>query len=288
MSTTPTATAAPGTSTDSADSGKVWFVTGASRGFGKVWTKAALERGDRVVATARNTDDLQDLTDHYGEQVLTLSLDVTQRPAVFAAVEQAVQRFGRLDVIVANAGHGLFGALEETTEAAAREQIEVNLFGTVWLLQAVAPVLRTQRSGHVLLTSSFGGLVSFATASMYGASKYAVEGLGESFAMEVSDFGVHVTLVEPAAYATDFNTSSQQTDALPDYDQARGRTGEFFTQLPPGDPAHTADAILTLVDMPTPPLRLLLGSHVLPLILDTYDQRTRTWHAHETLTNQAQ
>lgn len=261
---------------------KVWFVTGSSRGFGRVWVEAALERGDRVVATARDTSGVAELAERHGDQVLTLPLDVTDRDAVFEAVNQAVAHFGRLDVIVANAGYGLFGALEETGESAARHQIEVNVFGAMWLLQAIAPVLRAQGSGHVLLTSSFGGLMSFPTASVYGASKYAVEGLGESFAMEMTNFGVKVTLIEPATYATDFMGGSvEMTDPNPAYDSARARTGAFFEQMPPGDPAHTAAAVLALVDQSEPPLRLLLGEHVLPHVLETYEDRMASWRSNE-------
>jgi len=267
---------------------KVWFVTGASRGFGRVWAEAALARGDRAVVTARDAASVADLADRHGDRVLALSLEVTDRAAVLAAVRRGLEEFGRLDVVVANAGHGLFGAVEETTEAAARRQLEVNVLGVVWLLQAVAPVLRAQQGGRVLLTSSFGGLVSFPTAGLYGASKYAVEGLGESFALEMADFDVRVTLVEPAAYATDFMGTSEQTEAMPAYDGARRRTGEFFEQMPPGDPAHTARAVLEVVDADEPPLRLLLGAHVLPVVLDTYEERISTWRDHEDRTAGAQ
>ncbi|ALE83522.1 SDR family NAD(P)-dependent oxidoreductase [Pseudonocardia sp. HH130629-09] len=270
------------------DGGKVWFVTGSSRGFGRVWAEAALRRGDRVVVTARDVSSVEDLVAQYPDQAVAMTLDVTDRAAVFAAVAQGVERFGRLDVVVANAGHGLFGALEETTEASARRQIEVNLFGVVWLLQAVAPILREQRHGHVLITSSFGGLISFPTAALYGASKYAVEGLGESFAQETSDFGVKVTLVEPAAYVTGFGSAGEQTEPHPAYDAARARTGKVFAEMPVADPAHTDRAVLDLVDMAEPPLRLLLGAHVLPLVVGTYEDRIGSWRSLESVAVAAQ
>ncbi len=164
------------TSSAAGEATKVWFVTGASRGFGRPWAEAALARGDRVVVTARDADTLADLVAQYPERGLALDLDVTERTAVFDVVGQAVEHFGRIDVIVGNAGFGVFGAVEETSESAVRRQLEVKLLGNVWLLQAVAPLLRSQGAGHVLLTSSFGGLVSFATAGLYAASKYALEG----------------------------------------------------------------------------------------------------------------
>ena len=269
--------------------GKAWFITGSSRGFGRVWAEAALDRGDRVALTARDTAAVADLVERYPGRTVVIELDVTDRDAVFAAVNETVDRFGRLDVVVGNAGFGLFGALEETGEADARRQIEVNLFGNLWLLQAIAPILRSQGSGHVLLTSSFGGLISFGTAGLYGASKYALEALGDSFAQEMSDVGATVTLIEPAAYATDFGGSSAtQAEQLPAYDEARRRTGEVFSRMPAGDPRHTAAAVLDLVDRDEPPRRLLLGAHVLPLVLAEYDDRIRGWRADRSVTDDAQ
>lgn len=268
---------------------RTWFITGSSRGLGRVWAEAALHRGDDVVLTARDTDAVAELVEQFPEQAHAVQLDVTDRDAVFAAVQQGTDRFGHLDVIVANAGYGLFGAVEETTEDQARRQIEVNVFGTLWLLQAVAPVLRAQQHGRVLITSSFGGLVSFPTAALYGASKYAVEGLGESFAQETQDFGTKVTLIEPGAYATDFSgDSGDQTDANPAYDGARARTGAVFSRMPVADPTHTGAVVLALADMDEPPLRLLLGEHALPLVLDTSLDRIATWRAHQQLAASAQ
>lgn len=268
---------------------RTWFITGSSRGFGRVWAEAALGRGDNVVLTARNTDAVAELVEQYPDQAHAVRLDVTDRAAVFAAVQDGIDRFGQLDIIVANAGYGLFGAVEETTEHQARRQIEVNVFGALWLLQAIAPVLRAQQHGRVLITSSFGGLMSFPTAALYGASKYAVEGLGESFAQETQDFGTKVTLIEPGAYATDFmGDSGDQTEANPAYDGARARTGEVFGKMPVADPAHTGDAILALTDMDEPPLRLILGEHALPLVVDTYNERIASWQEHQPLAASAQ
>lgn len=272
-----------------AETPKVWFITGASRGFGRVWAAAALERGDLVAATARDVGALADLVEQHPDRLLPIRLDVTDRAAVLDAVAATRTRFGRIDVVVANAGFGLFGAVEEVAEAAARRQFEVNVFGVLWVLQAAAPILRAQGGGRVLLTSSFGGLISFGTAGLYGASKYALEGLGESFALELRDAGVAVTLLEPAAYSTGFSgPSAEQADPIAAYDGVRARTGEVFAAMPPGDPQHTADAVLRLVDMAEPPRRMLLGAHVLPLVLDAYAARIEEWRRGRAMSEGAQ
>lgn len=268
---------------------KVWFVTGASRGFGRVWAEAALRRGDRVVATARDVGALADLVDRHPETALALPLDVTDRDAVFAAVERARARFERLDVVVSNAGYGLFGAIEEIAEAEARRAMETNFFGALSLLQAALPILRAQGGGHVLITSSFGGLVNFATAGLYGGSKFALEALGEALALETVDLGIKVTLIEPAAYATGFNESSAApATQIAAYDPARARTMDFFEKMPPGDPDHTAEAILRIVDEREPPLRLLLGEHALPVVRDRYGQKMSEWQAWSSVAADAQ
>lgn len=268
---------------------KCWFVTGASRGFGRHWVEAALARGDRVAATARDVDDLSDLAARYRDKLLPLALDVTDRGAVFATVAEAHARLGRLDVVVSNAGYGLFGAVEEIDEAEARRQMEVNFFGGLSVIQAALPILREQNAGQVLITSSFGGLVNFATAGLYGASKFALEALGEALSQEVRDFGIRVTLIEPAAYSTDFSGSSAaQAGPIAAYDAARNRTGAAFEAMPPGDPAHTSPAILALVDASDPPLRLMLGKHALPYVRARYQERLDEWGSWSEVANSAQ
>ena len=187
---------------------KTWFITGASRGFGRAWAAAALARGDRVAATARNEQALEGLVEAYGDRVLPLVLDVTDRSAVFAAVARATEAFGTLDVIVNNAGYGLFGMVEETTEEQARAQMETNFFGALWVTQAALPVLRAQGSGHIMQVSSIGGLAAFPTLGLYNASKWALEGLSEALAAEIAPLGVKLTIVEPGPYATDWSTDS--------------------------------------------------------------------------------
>ena len=253
---------------------KTWFITGTSSGFGRLWAEAALERGDRVVATARKPAALDDLAERFPETVLPLELDVTDREGVFAAVDRAVPRFGRLDVVVNNAGYGHFGMVEEVTERELREQMETNFFGAVWVTQAVLPVLRRQGSGHLLQVTSEGGVRAYAGIGAYHASKWALEGLSESLAQEIEGFGVHVTCVEPGPYATDWlSRGSRRSTASPDYADTRARTAAEF-QI--GDPAATKQAILDLVDAERPPRRLLLG-RVLPEIEAIYADRLRTW-----------
>lgn len=192
---------------------KTWFITGTSRGFGRLIAEAALERGDRVAATARDTSALDDLVSTYGDQVLPLALDVTDHDADFAAVQAAHHHFGRLDIVVNNAGYGHFGFLEETTEAEARAQIETNLFGALWVTQAALPLLRAQGSGHILQISSIGGVAAFPSIGVYHASKWALEGFSETLSQEVAGFGIAVTIVEPGGYATDWAGSSAVASA---------------------------------------------------------------------------
>jgi NAD(P)-dependent dehydrogenase (short-subunit alcohol dehydrogenase family) len=176
---------------------KVWLITGTSRGFGREWALAALERGDSVAATARDTTSLDELVDAHGDAVLPIALDVTDREADFAAVAQAHGHFGRLDVVVNNAGYGQFGMVEELSEAEARDQIETNLFGALWITQAALPFLRDQGAGHILQVSSIGGISAFPMVGIYHASKWALEGLSQALAQEVADFGIKITLIEP-------------------------------------------------------------------------------------------
>jgi NAD(P)-dependent dehydrogenase (short-subunit alcohol dehydrogenase family) len=218
---------------------KTWFITGTSRGFGRVWAIAALDRGDMVAATARDITSLDDLAAKYGEAVLPIQLDVTDRDAAFAAVRQARERFTRLDVIVNNAGYGQFGMVEEISEQEIRAQLETNLLGTLWVTQAALPYLREQGSGHILQVSSIGGISAFLNTGAYHASKWALEGLSQSLAQEVAGFGIKVTLIEPSGYATDWAGSSARHAApLPAYDGVREQAAQARSRrFTPGDPA---------------------------------------------------
>jgi NAD(P)-dependent dehydrogenase (short-subunit alcohol dehydrogenase family) len=257
---------------------KTWFITGASRGFGRAWTQAALARGDSVAATVRDTGTLQDLTQTYGERVLPLALDVTDRPAVFAAVARAAETFGRLDVVVNNAGYGLFGMIEETTEAQARAQLETNFFGALWVTQAVLPVLRAQGDGHLLQVSSIGGIGAFPTLGLYNASKWALEGLSEALAAELAPLGPKVTIVEPGPYGTDWSGSSAvHTEPIQAYEPVRAARRAGAPARTPDDPQVTSEMILRLVEAEQPPLRLFLGSYPYPVVEKLYRDRLATW-----------
>jgi NAD(P)-dependent dehydrogenase (short-subunit alcohol dehydrogenase family) len=183
---------------------RTWFITGTSRGFGREWAAAALQRGDRVVGTARDPSTLDDLTTEYPDTLLALALDVTDREAVFATVKRAHDHFGELDIVVNNAGYGQFGMVEELSEQEARDQIETNLFGALWVTQAALPYLRDRGAGHILQVSSIGGISAFGGIGMYHASKWGLEGLSQALAQEVQQFGIHVTLIEPGGFSTDW------------------------------------------------------------------------------------
>lgn len=257
---------------------KVWFITGTSKGFGRIWAEAALARGDRVAATARNVKTLAPLVERYGERTAAITLDVTDKTAVHAAVSEARERFGRLDVVVNNAGYGLFGAIEEVNEAQAREQIETNLFGALWVTQAALPILRAQRSGHIIQVSSIGGVNAFPTVGLYHASKWGLEGFSQALAAEVAGFGIKVTLVEPSGFATDWSgPSAKRATPLPAYDGARAAMEAFRSHNVPGDPNATGPAILKVVDSPDPPLRIFFGSVGLPMMRAEYAKRIETW-----------
>jgi NAD(P)-dependent dehydrogenase (short-subunit alcohol dehydrogenase family) len=257
---------------------KTIFISGASRGFGKLWAEALLQRGDKVIATARNLATLDELVNKYGDNILPLQLDVNDRAADFAAIQKAKDHFGSIDVLINNAGYGLFGAIEETTEKEAREQMETNFFGLLWLSQAVLPVMREQGHGHILQLSSILGLVAVPVLGLYNASKFAVEGLGATLAAEVKGFGINVTLIEPNGFATDWGSaSSVHTVGMPEYEALKAEmqartTGDFF-----GDPEATTPAVLKLIDSENPPLHFFLGKYGYPMIKQVYESRYADW-----------
>lgn len=259
--------------------GKVWFITGASRGFGRIWAEAALKRGDKVVATARNPAVLQPIVASYGDAVLPLALDVTDRAAAFAAVAKGKDVFGRLDIVLNNAGYGQLGAIEELGETEVRAQIETNLFGALWVTQAALPILRAQKSGHILAVSSIGGVAAFPTVGMYHASKWGLEGLMDALSQEVAAFGIKVTLIEPGGYATDFaNPSSiKAATPIPAYNPVREQLFAAFAAESMGDPEATSEAIFKVVDAAEPPLRILLGATAVPMVCKVYEDRLAVW-----------
>jgi NADP-dependent 3-hydroxy acid dehydrogenase YdfG len=255
---------------------KIVFITGASKGFGKLWAEALLQRGDKVVATARNIYALEDLKAKYGDNILPLALDVNNRAEAFDVVEKIEKHFGRIDVLINNAGYGLFGTAEETTEEQAREQMETNFFGSLWVAQAVLPMMRKQKSGHIIQVSSFLGLTTLPLLSVYNASKFAVEGLIETLGTETAHLGIKTTLVEPNGYATDWAGESafQTTADIADYNPVREAFAEATNnQEIWGNPAATVKPILDIIDNQNPPQRLLFGKIAYNAIHETYTKR---------------
>src|SRR6266699_3833987 len=236
---------------------KVWFVTGASKGFGREFILAALERGDKVAATARNTDTLSDLVEQYGDAVLPVELDVTNRDQVFAAVKSARETFGRIDVVINNAGYGLFGTVEEITEQQLRDQLETNLFGVFHVTQAV---------------------LAIPTLGAYHASKWALEGMTDALAQEVAGFGIKVTLVEPGGFATDWSGASAiVADAHPAYAALHENMAARRAQVVLPEPVGFKSAILTVVDAEEPPLRVFFGEGPTQMAPQVYQQRLAEW-----------
>ncbi len=243
---------------------KVWLITGSSRGLGRALANAVLEAGDKLVATARDPAQLADLVDAYGSRVLALALDVTDEAAAEAAVKTAVNTFGRLDVLVNNAGYGNVAPIEDTSLAEFRAQIETNLFGTIIMTKAAIPVMRGQGAGHIIQFSSVGGRIGPVGRAPYAAAKWGVEGFSEVLSKEVGPLGIKVTVIEPGGFRTDFAGSSTAIyEGRPEYAETVGAMAEYqrnYNGRQPGDPAKAAAAVLHIASLDTPPLRLLLGS----------------------------
>lgn len=244
---------------------KVWFITGASRGFGLLIARDALARGDSVVAAARNPQAIVDALGVH-PKLLPVQLDVTKEAAAVVATQAAIERFGRIDVLVNNAGYGILGAVEETSAEEVRRNYETNVFGLLNVSRAVLPVMRKQRSGHVINISSLGGYQAYYGWGVYGSTKFAVEGLSEAMAQEVAPLGVHVTVVEPGFFRTDFLDATSLVETatrIEDYKDTVGAMRTFAAganHAQPGDPAKLSQAMLKLADAAQPPLRLQLGS----------------------------
>ena len=269
---------------------KVWFITGTSKGFGRVWADAALKRGDKVVATARSLESIADLKEKYSANVLTLELDVTNSDQAKTAVAQAHSHFGRLDVVLNNVGYPLIGTIEEASAEDVRALYETNIIGTLSVIQAALPLLRERGSGHILGISSTLGHVTMPLIGYYCSSKWAFEAIHESLAMEVKRFGIKVTIVEPGAYATEFGSPSSAKFAagLDIYADLKAHVLEGMKSMERGDPNATSNAMFKLVDAENPPLRLFLGSHNLPSVRAAYADRLATWEAWEPVADSAQ
>jgi NAD(P)-dependent dehydrogenase (short-subunit alcohol dehydrogenase family) len=268
---------------------KTWFITGTTSGFGRAWTIGALERGDRVAATSRDPAGLADLADRYPDTLLPLALDVTDRAAAGAAVTAAHGHFGRLDVVVNNAGYGTNGMVEELSERDVHDQMATNFLGPLWVTQAALPLLREQGGGHVIQVSSIGGISSFPGLGLYCASKFALEGITQALAAEVAPFGIKVTLVEPGGFATSGEASARRSEPLPAYAEAREAAqklaGSRRSVL--GDPAASVAALMEIVDADEPPLRVFFGGAALAIAEAEYAQRLATWREWQPLSQRA-
>lgn len=255
---------------------KIWFITGSARGLGRNLTEAVLANGDKVAATARNINALNDLVEKYPDQVFPIQLDVTDYDQVHLAVESAIEKFGRIDVLVNNAGFGIVGAAEAFTDDQVRSQLETNLYAPIEITRAVLPFMRKQRSGRILQISSIGGRVGNAGVSIYQAAKFGLSGFSEVVAKEVIDLGIYVTSVEPGGFRTDWaGDSMTYAPHVEGYEKVAQRA-EFFKNgfVPMGDPAKAARVMLDLVESPEPPVHLVLGSEAIGMLKHADEART--------------
>ncbi|MDP9807307.1 NAD(P)-dependent dehydrogenase (short-subunit alcohol dehydrogenase family) [Rhizobium tibeticum] len=246
---------------------QVWLITGSSRGLGRALAEGVLAAGHKLVATARNPSQLEDLKQRFGDNVLTATLDVADERSAASAVKSAVDRFGRLDVLVNNAGYGDVGSIEDTSLADFRAQIETNLFGTIIVTKAALPVMREQGFGHIIQFSSVGGRIGPAGRAPYAAAKWGVEGFSEVLAKEVGPLGIKVTIIEPGGFRTDFaGSSTTLREGRPEYEDTVGKMARYqrdYNGRQPGDPAKATAAVVHVASLAEPPLRLLLGSDAL-------------------------
>lgn len=250
---------------------KVWLITGSSRGIGRALSEAVLEKGDLVIATARKVSDLDSLKKMHADKVTIMQLDVTDENNATGVIESVIKNFGRIDVLVNNAGYGNLNSIEETAIDDFRAQIETNLFGTIILTKAVLPHMRQRRSGHIVQFSSVGGRIGPIGRGPYAAAKWGVEGFSETLSREAGPLGVKVTIIEPGGFRTDFAGSSSEIteNGLSDYADTVGKIANFqqeYNGKQPGDPKKAAQAIIKVVYSPEPPLRLLLGSDAIKAV----------------------
>jgi NAD(P)-dependent dehydrogenase (short-subunit alcohol dehydrogenase family) len=262
-----------------------WFITGSSTGFGRILAEEVLKAGDNVVATARKVEQVADLERKFPGHALALPLDVTNQAQVDAAVAKTLERFGRVDVLVNNAGYGVAGAIEEVSEAELEPMYETNVFGLLRVTRAFLPQFRKQHSGHILNLSSIGGVTAGPGWGLYQGTKFAVEGLSEALAQEVAPLGLRVTIIEPGPFRTDFlgRSGVEAAKRIDDYDATAGNARRYMTEQDgkqPGDPLKAAHAMMQVVDTPNPPLRLLLGAGALKRVrakLDAWQKELAAW-----------
>lgn len=252
----------------SKESSRVWLITGSSTGFGRALAEAALAQGDRVIATARNVSQIQDLEHNYPKTAKAVRLDVTDQTSIQTAVQSGLEAFERIDVLVNNAGYGLMGAIEEVSDQQIRNQFETNVFGLLNVTRVVIPLLRQQGSGHILNISSVGGRMTVPRLGLYHASKFAVEGLSESLAQELKSFGIKVVVIEPGGFATNFEDRSLiSAHPMPEYDFLREQMAKYSAESVRGDAAMGVQAMLKVVELPDPPLHLAIGPGALPRLI---------------------
>ena len=264
---------------------RVWLITGCSTGFGRVIAEQALAQGDKVIATARKADQIKDLEQLYPQTAKALTLDVTHKSEIENAVQEGLKAFGRIDVLVNNAGYGLTGSIEEISDKEIRDQFETNVFGLLNVTRAVLPILRKQRSGHILNISSLAGRLGIPTMGIYNGSKFALEGISESLASELKPFGIKVTIVEPGGFATDFSSRSISiAQIMPEYQFLHDEMDKYRRNFILGDTLTGVKVILKAVEMAEPPLRLVLGPNSLPRLiqkltsdLEAYQQVEELW-----------
>ena len=268
---------------------KVWFITGCSTGFGRELSKKALASGYKVVVTSRNVNDVKDITKGYADTAIAIRLDVTKQEEIDAAVEKALEKFGRIDVLVNNAGIGYFGAIEESEEAEVRKMFDINFFGLANMTRKVLPTMRKQRSGHIINIASIGGLVGFPAVGFYNATKFAVDGYSESLAKETKPLGIKVTVIAPSGFRTDWagRSANERKSAIEDYATTAGANKDTirgYSGNQPGDPVKAAEAIIMAVESPEPPLRLLLGAGALKGARNKLNELKKDFDAWETVT----
>jgi NAD(P)-dependent dehydrogenase (short-subunit alcohol dehydrogenase family) len=245
---------------------RVWLITGSSTGFGRALAEAVLDHGDRVIATARKPEQLQELIERYPDTAKAIALDVTNLEQIQTALQQAQQAFGTIDVLVNNAGYGLIGAFEEVSEEQIRRNFETNLFGAINMMRAVLPIMRQQGRGHILNMSAIAGFSNELGFSIYGGAKFALEGVSEAVQGEVAPLGIKVTIIEPGPFRTDFigRSLDRATTSMPEYEPTVGKFLNFLNTIEgkqPGDPVKAANAIIQMVESDNPPLRLVLGKY---------------------------
>ena len=270
---------------------KTIFITGATKGFGRLWAESFLKRGDNVIASSRDVAGLQDLTGAYKENFLAVKLDITNRAEAIEVIQKADGHFaGGIDVLINNAGYGIIGAVEEYSEEEARAQFDANFFGTLWTTQAVIPLFRAKGKGHILQLSSSLGLNTIPIYGLYSATKFAVEAISESLQQEVKGFGINVTIVEPGPYSTEFASSIIQTKSNVVYDGIKTAVANNpgLSEEAHGVPDATVEAIFTLVDSENPPLHFFLGSGGLGWTKHNFSNKVAEWEEWEEISSKAQ